>query len=122
MNIYESGENYLETILLLRQRRGYVRSIDVARELGFSKPSVSRAMGILREGGLISVDDGAITLTPEGEAMAEQVYERHCVISDFLSDVLGVSRDIAEKDACRIEHVISSETFERIKAFGRDEK
>ena len=115
MNIHESAENYLETILILKNRKGMVRSIDIANELEFSKPSVSVAMKNLKENGYIKVDEeGYITLTPKGAAIAETMYERHTVISDWLAS-LGVDRKIAVEDACRIEHCISLESFEAIK-------
>ncbi len=119
MRIQESKENYLETILLLQSRTGTpVRSIDIAAELAVSKPSVSRAMGILREDGLIEMEKGgAITLTQKGKQVAAGVWERHTVITDFLTQVLNVPREIADTDACRIEHVLSQETFERIKNY-----
>ncbi len=117
MKILESGENYLETILVLQKKRGNVRAVDVANELNFSKPSVSRALGILRAEELIAIDgkSGIIAFTPEGLARATSVYERHRLLSRYLSEVLGVPAAIAEADACRIEHVISPETFEAIK-------
>ena len=115
MNIHESAENYLETILILKNRKGMVRSIDIANEMEFSKPSVSVAMKNLKENGYIRVDDeGYITLTAQGAAIAETIYERHTVISDWLTS-LGVDKKIAAEDACRIEHRISKETFEAIK-------
>ena len=115
MRIHESAENYLETILMLRIKNPYVRSIDIANELGFSKPSVSVAMKNLRENGYVNVDsDGYITLTDKGKKIAETMYERHTVISDWLAS-LGVDRKIAVEDACRIEHCISRESFEAIK-------
>ena len=115
MAIYESGENYLEAILMLKNKTGGVRSIDVANHLNFSKPSVSRAMGILRNSGYILIDaQGQITLTDLGLEKASSVYERHTLLSDCLIR-LGVSEQTAREDACRIEHVISDETFERIK-------
>ena len=115
MNIHESAENYLETILILKNRKGMVRSIDIANELEFSKPSVSVAMKNLKENGYTKVDEeGYITLTPKGAAIAETMYERHTVISDWLAS-LGVDRKIAVEDACRIEHCISRESFEAIK-------
>ena len=115
MNIHESAENYLETILILKNRKGMVRSIDIANELEFSKPSVSVAMKNLKENGYIKVDEeGYIALTPKGAAIAETMYERHTVISDWLAS-LGVDRRIAVEDACRIEHCISRESFEAIK-------
>ena len=113
--IYESGEDYLENILILYQRNGSVRAIDVVREMELSKPSVSRAMGILREGGYINVDDnGYITLTEEGKYVAETIYERHRVFTDWLI-WLGVAPDVAAQDACRLEHAISHESFEKLK-------
>lgn len=116
MKIQESGENYLETILLLYKRNGSVRSIDIATELEFSKPSVSRAMKILKEAGLITVEpNGYILLTEAGRIKAENIYERHKILTKFLNEKIGVSKDIAEADACKIEHIISSETFEKIK-------
>ena len=115
MNIHESAENYLETILVLSQRSREVRSIDIANELEFSKPSVSVAMKKLRESGHIEVDsNGFITLTDIGRKVAENIYERHTVLSEMLT-ALGVDPKTAAKDACRIEHDISSETFEKLK-------
>lgn len=115
MKIQESAENYLETILILSQRQPAVRSIDIANEMGFSKPSVSIAMKHLRENGYVVVDeDGHLKLTPSGLAVAAKIYERHTVISDMLTR-LGVDPKIAAEDACRIEHVISSESFEALK-------
>lgn len=112
--IQESAENYLETILILQERTGAVRSIDIASEMEFSKPSVSVAMKHLRERGCITVDgDGFIRLTGEGRAIAESVYERHLLFTRWLSS-LGVPEDVAAEDACRIEHVISEETFRAI--------
>lgn len=112
--IRESAENYLETILVLQQRNGSVRSIDIAAELEFSKPSVSVAMKNLREKGCITVDgDGIISLTPEGRRIAEGVYERHILFTQWLIS-LGVAPEIAAEDACRIEHVISEESFRAI--------
>ncbi len=116
--MYESGENYLETILILKRRIGEVRSIDIARELEYSKPSVSRAVGILKEDGLIVVDgSGYIELTEEGKEKAESVYDRHQQLTVFLMETAGVSHEAAEKDACRIEHVISEDTYQGIKRF-----
>lgn len=118
MRIHESGENYLETILILEKRNGIVRSVDIAAELEFSKPSVSRAMGILKEEGLIAMErNGDIRLTPQGRNRAERVYERHRLIGDYLILALGVAEDTANLDACRIEHVISEEAFEKIKVW-----
>lgn len=116
--MYASGENYLETIWRLKQQKKDVRSVDVARELGFSKPSVSRAMGLLRNGGYIVVDkDGLIALTEQGEKHAKQLYEKHTVLTEFLVKFAEVSRETAEADACRIEHVISDESFEGLKRY-----
>ncbi|MBC8586487.1 metal-dependent transcriptional regulator [Youxingia wuxianensis] len=115
--MHESGENYLETILMLQNKNGFVRSIDIANELEYTKPSISRAMGILRKNGYITMDDGGqILLTELGRKKAEEIYERHLLITKFLMETLGIERQLADKDACRIEHVISQETFERIKA------
>ena len=116
LKIQESAENYLETILILHRRLGAVRSIDIVNELGFSKPSVSVAMKHLRENGCIRMDpDGYITLTEKGEEIASMIYERHTLLSDWLI-YLGVDPTIAREDACRIEHVISPESFEAIKS------
>lgn len=115
MAIQESGENYLEAILIIKERKGYVRSIDVANELSVSKPSVSRAMSVLKKEGLIDMDGlNQILLTDEGRKIAETIYERHRVITKFLVS-LGVDEETAAKDACRIEHVISPVSFEKIK-------
>ncbi|MFR0845008.1 MAG: metal-dependent transcriptional regulator [Oscillospiraceae bacterium] len=117
MTVRESGEMYLEAILVLARKSGYVRSIDVSEYLGYSKPSVSRAMGILREGGYILMEkDGAITLTDSGKKLAETIYERHTVLSELLIR-LGVDEKTATDDACRIEHVISDESFQAIKQY-----
>ncbi len=119
MKVQESAENYLETILVLRERRGQVRSIDIVNELNFSKPSISVAMKRLRENGYILMDEsGFITLTHKGEAIAARIYERHKVLTDCLVG-LGVSEEVARADACRIEHVISEETFLRLKAHAK---
>ena len=115
MSLQESGEMYLETILVLSQRTGFVRAIDVGEEMGYSKPSVSRAVGILKQGGYILVaEDGGITLTESGRAVAEKIYERHTVLSRVLMG-LGVPEKVAVEDACKIEHDISDVTFEIIK-------
>ncbi|WP_087065628.1 metal-dependent transcriptional regulator [Intestinibacillus massiliensis] len=117
MKIQESGENYLETILTLERRNGVVRSIDIANELGFSKPSVSRAMGVLKKAGLIEQEAyGNIQLTEAGRARATEVYRRHLLITRFLVETLELDPVIAEQDACRIEHVISPETLSRMRA------
>lgn len=117
MNIRQSAENYLETIFMLKQRKGFVRSIDIANELGFSKASVSVAMKSLRESGYVAVDaDGGISLTDEGQKIADTMYERHELIANALM-ALGVSKETAYEDSCKIEHVISDETIARIKEF-----
>lgn len=116
MKIQESAENYLETIFVLGREKPYVRSIDIANELGFSKPSVSVAMKNLKNNGFILVDEnGHITLTESGRTIAETIYERHTTLSGWLMK-LGVDRETASADACRIEHVISAESFAAIKA------
>ena len=115
MKIQESAENYLEAILMIHNRQGNVRSIDIANELSFSKPSVSVAMKNLRTNGYIEMDkDGVITLLDKGREIAEKIYERHTLISNWLMH-MGVSPETAAEDACRIEHVISAETFEKLK-------
>lgn len=116
MKILESSENYLESILMLKEEKGSVRSIDVARHLNFSKPSVSRAMSLLRENGYITMDkEGWIELTQSGLAIASSIYERHCLLTRWLT-ALGVPPEIAAQDACRMEHDVSRETFEKLKA------
>ncbi len=113
--LQESGEMYLETILILSQKGGTVRSVDIAEQMGFSKPSVSRAMGLLRSGGYILMDeDNLITLTPSGREIAEKIYSRHTVLTALFTS-LGVDPKIAAADACKIEHDISDETFEAIR-------
>ncbi len=112
--IYKSAEDYLETILVLSQQLKYVRSIDIVNELQYSKPSVSIAMKKLRESGHILVDEsGYITLTAEGDAIAQRIYHRHNVLSSLLMH-FGVSEDVAYEDACKIEHILSEETFTKI--------
>lgn len=116
MNIRESGEDYLEMILMLQQEKGYARSIDVAAGLGVTKPSVSIAMKKLRENGYILMDDdNLLSLTSEGEAIARRIYERHTVLSKML-EALGVSKEVARQDACKIEHDLSDESFNAIRA------
>lgn len=116
--MYESGENYLETILVLSKKNSSVRSIDIARELNFSKPSVSRAMGLLRESGHIEMDSsGGIVLTKLGLEKASSILERHQILTQFLQKTTGVSEEIAEIDACKMEHIISEEVFSGIKDF-----
>ena len=119
LQIHESAENYLETILILHNRLGMVRSIDIATELGFSKPSVSVFMKNLRENGYILVDkDGYITLTDAGRAIADKIYERHQMIAEILM-ALGVDEETAYRDSCKIEHDISVESFEKIVAYAK---
>ena len=114
----ESGENYLETILFLKKEKGFVRSIDIAMRTGFSKPSVSRAVGILKQNGYITVEDnGEIVFTEEGEKKAVAIYERHHILTEFFEKIAKVSPEIAEEDACKIEHILSSETFKGIKKY-----
>ena len=116
MTVHESGEMYLETILVLSRRQSVVRSVDVAEEMGFSKPSVSRAVGKLKSGGFIEIAaDGHITLTDKGTAVAEKIYERHTVLTALLM-ALGVDEATAVADACKMEHDLSDETFATIKA------
>ena len=115
MRSFESREDYLETILILEQEKSAVRSVDVAHRMGFSKPSVSRAVNLLKAAGAVSVEaDGTLRLTPAGRAQAENVYERHCLLTQYLVS-LGVDEQTAAEDACRIEHVISEESFSKLK-------
>ena len=115
MKILESGENYLETILMLKESKGSVRSIDIVRQMNFSKPSVSRAMSLLRENGYITMDrEGYIELTPSGYEIASRIYERHRLLTQWLIR-LGVSPQVAADDACRLEHDMSAETFQKLK-------
>ena len=115
MSLHESGQMYLEAIYVLSRQRPVVRSIDVGEYLGYSKPSVSRAMSILKKNGYVIAEaDGALKLTPEGRAVAETMYSRHTVLTSMLT-ALGVPEAVAAEDACRIEHVISEETFDAIK-------
>jgi Mn-dependent DtxR family transcriptional regulator len=117
MRLQESGEMYLEAILVLFRKNGHVRSIDISEYLGYSKPSVSRAVGLLKAGAYILVDnDGAITLTDTGREIAEKIYERHTFLSSLLVK-MGVSEETAAEDACKIEHVISDESLAAIKHF-----
>ena len=121
--MHESGEDYIETIYLLKKRKGLVRSIDVANELGFSRPSVSRAVGILKENGLITMEeDGELNLTDDGLRVAKKVYEKHTTLTTFLMMTAGVDAETAETDACRIEHIISPQTFKGIKKFIKENK
>lgn len=115
MSIQESGEMYLESILVLSKKNPCVRAIDISEYMGFSKPSVSRALGLLKNGGFINADEhGHLTLTDEGKSVAEKIYERHTVLSNYLA-LIGVNKETASNDACRIEHVISDESFTAIK-------
>ncbi|MCI8610659.1 MAG: metal-dependent transcriptional regulator [Clostridiales bacterium] len=115
MHLQESGEMYLETIYILSKKAPSVRAIDIGEYMGYSKPSVSRAVGILKKSGYIIADaQGCLSLTDAGLAIAQKIYERHTLMTDFLIR-LGVSEEVAAKDACKIEHDISDETFEAIK-------
>lgn len=115
MELHESGEMYLETILILKNKFGYVRSIDIANQMGVSKPSVSRAVGLLKDNGYISFDpNGMILLTDSGKTVADKIYERHTVLTKYFTSI-GVSEEVASRDACKIEHIISDETFNIIK-------
>lgn len=117
MPIYESGEMYLETIHVLLEKNGHVRSIDVAEYMGYSKPSISRAMGLLKNGGFIEIEkDGSITLTESGIKVAKKIYERHTLLSQLLVS-LGVRPEVAAEDACKLEHAISDESIAAIKAY-----
>ena len=120
MGVHESGEMYLEAIHVLSKENGYVRSIDVSEYLGYSKPSVSRAMGILRNGGYITVEkEGGISLTPSGLQIAEKIYARHTLLTKLLIHI-GVSEETAAEDACKLEHAISDESFEALQKFVAD--
>jgi len=120
MKTRESEENYLETILILQKRKGNVRSIDIANELEFSRPSVSRAIKLMKEKEYITVEEnGLIKLTKQGNNLANEIYERHVILSKFLM-VLGVDEETALKDACRIEHVISKDSFKKIKEHAKN--
>lgn len=122
MRIQESGEMYLETIYVLSQKHPTVRAIDVGEHMGYSKPSVSRAMGLLKNGGFIEVaHDGAITLTAEGREVAHKIYERHTILTAFLMG-LGVDEKIASEDACKLEHDISDVSLEAIKRYVESKK
>ena len=114
MRSSESAEMYLETIYMLHLESERVQAVDIARKMGFSKPTISEWMGKLRRAGLVEIESGNITLTPEGEKAAAKIYERHVTITQILKGI-GVSEKTAEEDACRIEHYISDETFDRLK-------
>ena len=117
MRLQESGEMYLEAIHVLYKKSGHVRSIDVSEYLGYSKPSVSRAVGLLKEGGYLVVeDDGGLVLTESGREIAEKIYERHTILTALLVR-LGVAEDVAAEDACKLEHAISDESFQAIKRY-----
>ena len=120
MRLQESGEMYLETILILSEKLEHVRSLDVASYMGFSKPSISRAVSLLKNAGYLLMDQaGYLTLTESGRAVAEKIYERHKVLSRFLIGI-GVDEKTAQDDACKVEHYISDVTFQRIKAFTKN--
>lgn len=115
MKIHASGEDYLEAVLILQKKQGMVRSIDLARHMGFSKPSISHAVGVLRDGGFLTMDeDGFLHLTDIGREVAEKIYERHQFFTEQLV-AAGVDRETAEQDDCRIEHVISDTSFQKLK-------
>ena len=117
MKLMESGQMYLETIYVLSKEKTSVHSIDVSEHMGYSKPSVSRAIGILKNGGYVEMaEDGSLTLTEAGNALAEQIYERHTILTEFLAR-LGVDRDTAAEDACKMEHVLSDESRAALKRF-----
>ncbi len=117
MGLHESAEMYLETIYVLSKEMSTVRSIDVAESMGYSKPSVSRAVGLLKKGGyLVMASDGELTLTEEGISAAEKIFERHQVLSEFLMSI-GVEKETAQSDACKIEHVVSDNTVSALKNF-----
>ena len=120
MGVHESGEMYLEAIYVLSKNQKFVRSIDVSEYLGYSKPSVSRAVGLLKNGEYITVDsDGGLNLTDSGREIAEKIYERHTLLTKLLV-MVGVSEEVAAADACRLEHAISDESFQAIKRYTQD--
>lgn len=122
MSLQESGEMYLETILLLQKKIGAVRAIDICEHMGYSKPSISRAVGLLKSGGYVTADkEGHLSLTEEGRAIAEKIYERHTLLTRFLV-AMGVDEETASEDACKIEHAISDTSFEAIKRYASREK
>lgn len=119
MKIHASGEDYLEAVLVLKKQKGYVRSVDLARHMGFSKPSISHAVNVLRKGGFLTVDsDGQLDLTQAGREIAERIYERHTFFTEQLI-AAGVDQETAEQDACRIEHAISEKSFLALKQIMR---
>lgn len=122
MKIQESAENYLETILVLQNRNGIARSVDVANELNFSRASVSRAVSLLKSSGYIEIGNiNQLILTEKGKEIAEKVYEKHCILKDFLT-YIGVGEEVASEDACKMEHIISDETFECLKKHFNNKK
>ena len=122
MKLYASGEDYLEAVLVLQRKQGMVRSVDLARHMGFSKPSISHAVGVLKNGGFLIVDDdGFLHLTVIGREIAEKIYERHLFFMEQLI-AAGVDPKTAEADACRIEHIISDESFDRLKEAAAQEQ
>ena len=122
MRLLASGEMYLETILQLSKESDFVRSIDVGEYMGYSKPSVSRAVGLLKEGGYITVDgDGFLHLTEDGRKIAEKIYERHTILTEFLTSI-GVDREVAAEDACKMEHDISDTSLSAIKEYLENKK
>ncbi len=122
MRLLASGEMYLETILQLSKESDFVRSIDVGEYMGYSKPSVSRAVGLLKEGGYITVDgDGFLHLTEDGRKIAEKIYERHTILTEFLTSI-GVDREVAAEDACKMEHDISDTSLSAIKSYLENKK
>ena len=121
MKLYASGEDYLEAVLVLQRKQGMVRSVDLARHMGFSKPSISHAVGVLKNGGFLTVDDGFLHLTVIGREIAEKIYERHLFFMEQLI-AAGVDPETAEADACRIEHIISDESFLRLKEAAAQEQ
>ena len=122
MKLHASGEDYLEAILILQKKIGMVRSVDLARYMEFSKPSISHAVGVLKDGGYLLVDgDGHLQLTYAGKAVAEKIYERHRFLTEMLTG-LGVPQETAEEDACRIEHVISEASFQSLKGLLEDKE
>ena len=122
MHLQESGEMYLETILILSKKSNAVRAVDVGEYMGYSKPSVSRAIGLLKQGGYVVTDeDGHLQLTDVGCEVAQKIFDRHNLLTEFLMRI-GVSRETAESDACRLEHAISDESFKAIKRYADEQK
>ncbi|MBO7170258.1 MAG: metal-dependent transcriptional regulator [Clostridia bacterium] len=122
MHLQESGEMYLETILLLEKKLGAVRAIDICEYMGYSKPSISRAVGLLKAGGYVTADrEGHLSLTESGRSVAQKIYERHTILTRFLTSI-GVDEETASEDACKLEHAISDTSFEAIKRFASEQK